>query len=275
MTFGLTTAPWVFSRVMHPVKICLRMKGVSISSFIDDFFILAVTQELCSIHASWTEQILQWLGFHTNYPKSSLVPLQSLEYLGILIDLRSFTHTLPADKVTRLLDSCHQMSLAPWTTRRRLEALVGFLIFAQLFLPLGRMLLPLIKWMNSFSSPASRDRLLPTNPGLEKALRPYLVLSSCRPFCYEREFSIHSLCFSLPRPRSLFYQCPGPRLESVPVHLCFSSSGSHEPDHRQTMLFSGDYASDCSFGFSDFELSFNSKSFSDSPFFPRDTSWFR
>ena len=178
MPFGLTTAPWAFSRIMHPVKICLRMKGVSISSFIDDFFILAITQELCSIHAGWAEQILIWLGFQINYAKSSLVPLQSVEYLGILIDLRLHTHVLPPDKVSRLLDACRQMSLASWTTRRRLEALVGFLNFAHPFLSLGRMhLRQLIKWMNLYSSPASRDRRFPTNPELGMALRPFLDAS--------------------------------------------------------------------------------------------------
>ena len=110
MPFGLTTAPWAFTRVMSPVKTLFRLRGVTISSFIDDFFILAVTQELCSLHTSWTEHLLIWLGFQINYPKSSLVPLQSVEYLGILLDLRLLTHALPSDKVSHILSLSSDVS---------------------------------------------------------------------------------------------------------------------------------------------------------------------
>ena len=90
-------------------------------------------------------------------------------------------------------------------------------------------------------------------------------LSSGRPFCYEGEFSIFPLCFSLPRPRCLFYQCLGSRLESVPVHLCLSTSSSHGSDHRPDLLLSRDDASDCSFSFSELDLSFDAESGSVSP----------
>ena len=45
MPFGLTTAPWVFTRLMKVVKKFLRKKGVKINSFIDDFITWSHSQE--------------------------------------------------------------------------------------------------------------------------------------------------------------------------------------------------------------------------------------
>jgi len=175
LPFGLTTAPWAFTRVMRPIKGCLRLRGVFVTSYLDDFLVLAVTRALCALHSAWTEKLLIWLGFDINYPKSSLVPSQSIEYLGILLNLRTLTLALPSDKVSRILALCQESSRVMETTRRELEALVGLLNFAHPILSLGRMWLqPLILWMNEHSSPAFRDTPFPTDVGLSEALRPFL-----------------------------------------------------------------------------------------------------
>jgi len=113
--------------------------------------------------------------FRHHYPKSSLVPSQSIEILGILLNLRTLTLALPSDKVSRILALCQESSRVMETTRRELEALVGLLNFAHPILSLGRMWLqPLILWMNEHSSPAFRDTPFPTDVGLSEALRPFL-----------------------------------------------------------------------------------------------------
>ena len=175
LPFGLTTAPWAFSRVMRPIKICLRLRGVQVTSFLDDFFIVAITKALCSLHTAWTEKLLIWLGFDVNYEKSSLIPLQSLEYLGILVNLRTLTLALPADKVSRILSLCLESSHSMEITRRELEVLVGLLNFAHPLLSLGRMWLhPVISWMNTNTSPVTRDLPVFTDPDLGRALSPFL-----------------------------------------------------------------------------------------------------
>ena len=85
MPFGLTIAPWAFSRLMRPVKSFLRQWGVVISSFIDDFLNLAITKDQAAQHNFWTRSVLTWLGFRINEKKSQQNPCQILEYLGVLI----------------------------------------------------------------------------------------------------------------------------------------------------------------------------------------------
>ena len=40
LPFGLSPAPWIFSRVLKPVKKALRRLGIWITSFLDDFLIV-------------------------------------------------------------------------------------------------------------------------------------------------------------------------------------------------------------------------------------------
>ena len=175
MPFGLTTAPWLFTRVMKPVKKFLRGKGVSLSSFLDDFLILAITKALAELHTSWTQRLLEWLGFSINLEKSSVIPLQRIEYLGLLLNLRTLTLALPAEKVQSLLSRCQTSFSSSEMTRRELERLVGFLNFAAPSLEYGRLhLVQIINWMNSHTSPSSRDLPVPLDAGLKRALLPFL-----------------------------------------------------------------------------------------------------
>ena len=55
MPFNLTTALWVFTRLMRVVKKFLRRKGVKINFFIDDFLIWSNFLERTSLHLDWTK----------------------------------------------------------------------------------------------------------------------------------------------------------------------------------------------------------------------------
>ena len=175
LPFGLTTAPWAFSRLMRPIKHCLRGRRVHVNSFIDDFIILALSKAQGSLHTLWTENLLRWLGFNINESKSVRTPLQLTEYLGVLLNLRTLTLALPLEKVNLILARTSQVSSSPSTTRRQLESLVGLLNFAAPLLPLGRLYLaPIIIWMNSHTVPLKRDQSTPVDASLRTALKPFL-----------------------------------------------------------------------------------------------------
>ena len=82
-----------------------------------------------------TLELLQKLGFLINWEKSSLFPLQKLEYLGVMLDLQNITLSLPQDKVEKIVEKslvCYNKSLM---SRRNLEQLVGLLNFAAAYIP--------------------------------------------------------------------------------------------------------------------------------------------
>ena len=83
------------------------------------------------------------------------------------------------------------------------------------------------------------------------------MLSSGRPFCYEGEFSVSSLCLSLPGRRGFASRCPRSqfRLEQLPLCLRLPSAFSDGEGHREDLSVSRDNDSDRSF-VSDFDVDF-------------------
>ena len=99
------------------------------------FFNLANSPQLLRLHTMMTLELLQKLGFLINWEKSSLFPLQKLEYLGVMLDLQNITLSLPQDKVEKIVEKslvCYNKSLM---SRRNLEQLVGLLNFAAAYIP--------------------------------------------------------------------------------------------------------------------------------------------
>ena len=83
LCFGLTTAPQVFTRIMAPVSAILHKYGVRMLRYLDDWLILASTELACLQSRDRLLSICTKLGIQVNLTKSSLVPTQSLVYLGM------------------------------------------------------------------------------------------------------------------------------------------------------------------------------------------------
>ena len=85
LCFGLTTAPQVFMRIMAPVSAILHRFGVRMLRYLDDWLIPASTELTCLQSRDRLLSICTELGIQVNLTKSSLVPTQSLVYLGMEI----------------------------------------------------------------------------------------------------------------------------------------------------------------------------------------------
>ena len=89
LCFGLTTAPQVFTRIMAPVSAILHRHGVRMLRYLDDWLILASSEIACLQSRDRLLAVCTELGIQVNLTKSSLVPSQSIVYLGMEI------HSLP------------------------------------------------------------------------------------------------------------------------------------------------------------------------------------
>ena len=90
---------------------------IPIYSFLDDFLILGKTYQLTIIHTEQTIQLLTSLGFTINREKSSLTPLQELEFLGVWLVLQSLHLSISSDKVLKVLSWQKEFlkeALLPW-----------------------------------------------------------------------------------------------------------------------------------------------------------------
>ena len=85
LCFGLSSAPQVFTRVMAPVSSIMHRHGFRLLCYLDDWLVLGSTfQELVR-----ARDLLLWLcrlfGIIVNPSKSSLVPTQTLDSLGMML----------------------------------------------------------------------------------------------------------------------------------------------------------------------------------------------
>ena len=131
LCFGLTTAPQVFTRIMAPVSAILHRYGVRMLRYLDDWLILASSKIACLQSRDRLLSVCTELGIQVNLTKSSLVPYQSLVYLGMEI------HSLPfiarptparANNLIRLIEEFLSTPSPPASLWRRLLGHLSSLI---------------------------------------------------------------------------------------------------------------------------------------------------
>lgn len=98
LPFGLSSAPFVFTKTTKPIVKWLRSRGIRLVIYLDDFLIFSVSREECVNNPKLTISMLLHLGFIINWEKSDLVPNFSCKFLGIIINSREMTLELPPEK---------------------------------------------------------------------------------------------------------------------------------------------------------------------------------
>ena len=128
LCFGLSSALQVFTRVMAPISSIMHRHGFRLLRYLDDWLVLDSTfQEL--VHA---RDFLLWLcpllGVMVNLPKSSLVPTQKLDYLGMTLatsPLRVFPSLKRVQKFSQLLQVFLSDRLQPVSVWRSLLGMMS------------------------------------------------------------------------------------------------------------------------------------------------------
>ena len=81
MPFGLSVAPWAFSKNTKPIKFPSPSFTVPFHTYLDDF-LLAPSRESLVVQTSYILSLLQQLGLRVHLTKSQLAPSQMVEYLS-------------------------------------------------------------------------------------------------------------------------------------------------------------------------------------------------
>ena len=125
--FGLTTAPQVFTRIMAPVSAILHRYGVRMLRYLDDWLILASTEIACIQSRDRLLSICTELGIQVNLTKSSLVPTQSLVYLGMEIQSLPFIARPTPVRVNNLIRLIEEFLSTPSSPALLWRRLLGHL----------------------------------------------------------------------------------------------------------------------------------------------------
>lgn len=104
LPFGLSSAPFIFTKIMQPVFLKLRSDGLRSVRYLDDALCIGKTKEDCLKNINETIKCLTSLGFIINYKKSSLTPSKRCKFLGFILDSEKMTLELPNDKKHKILN---------------------------------------------------------------------------------------------------------------------------------------------------------------------------
>ena len=102
LPFGLSSAPYVFTKLLKPVVSTLRKLGIRIILYLDDMLIMSRSKEETRRNLATTVELLIALGFIVNLKKSVLSPVQELEFLGFILNSHRMTIALPFQKLHSL-----------------------------------------------------------------------------------------------------------------------------------------------------------------------------
>ena len=103
LPFGLSTAPFVFTKLMKPVIQILRTAGFSSVLYLDDFSLFGNSPGECSSNFKITYKLLVALGFIPNDEKSQSDPSKRCKFLGFIFYSVSMTLQLPEEKKNSIL----------------------------------------------------------------------------------------------------------------------------------------------------------------------------
>lgn len=103
LPFGLSTAPYIFTKVLRPLVKHWRSQGKRMVMYLDDGFVCASSQQAASQLAEIIKNDLTQSGLMINTEKSDLNPHQVGEFLGFTVDLQQGIFSVPQAKVSNLM----------------------------------------------------------------------------------------------------------------------------------------------------------------------------
>ena len=130
MPFGLSLAPYWCQRLCRPVARHLRALGHHLVWYVDDVLVLGTTPSDVARSLATIIRLFTKLGLGLNAEKCLVKPTQKLEYLGLLLDLKTKAWGLVPKKQAELLKASRRMLKQRKAPPEALAALAGRWLYA-------------------------------------------------------------------------------------------------------------------------------------------------
>lgn len=102
LPFGLTSAPYVFTKCLRPLVKYWRKNNLKVVLYLDDGLIMAMSEAQCNSATGIIKQSLISAGFFINEKKSIFSPVQEIEWLGLLWRSLDFSLRIPERRIMDL-----------------------------------------------------------------------------------------------------------------------------------------------------------------------------
>ena len=126
LAFGLSSAPYLFTKCLKPIVKYWRENGVDIVLYLDDGLGFAKDRLSCDKVSSFVQQSLVEAGLLINYDKSIFNPVQNLEWLGMVWNSVEYSISITGRRIDDTMASLENiLILFPFFSARNLARVIG------------------------------------------------------------------------------------------------------------------------------------------------------
>lgn len=128
LPFGLSTAPFIFTKIIRPVISFLREEGFESIVYLDDFLLLGPSKTICRANVQAHINLLSSLGFTINFKKSELEPAKERKYLGFIFNSVRQSISIPTERREKLFEMVSDFSFKSHCSIREFARMIGSLV---------------------------------------------------------------------------------------------------------------------------------------------------
>nr|CAI5830805.1 unnamed protein product [Callosobruchus analis] len=130
LPFGLSMAPYIYTKILKPVLTYLRCLGIVCVGYLDDILLITSSYQEGIKNANKVVEVLTSLGFIINKEKSILSPIQECKFLGFTFNTVTMKMSLPFEKKENITSASNQFLTQKNCSIRNLAAYIGVLVAA-------------------------------------------------------------------------------------------------------------------------------------------------
>ncbi|CAM4509992.1 unnamed protein product [Leuciscus chuanchicus] len=147
LPFGLGLSPRIFTKCVDAALAPLRLQGIRVLYFIDDWLILAQSEQLAVRHRDVVLSHIKRLGLWLNAKKSVLLPAQRTTFLGVLWDSTIMQACLSPARISAILTAVKGIKLGQSLTVKQFQRLLGLMAAASNVITFGLLYMRLLQWL--------------------------------------------------------------------------------------------------------------------------------
>ncbi|KAL0150783.1 hypothetical protein M9458_053901 [Cirrhinus mrigala] len=146
LPFGLALSPRTFTKCVDAALAPLRLRGIRILNYIDDWLILAQSEQVAAQHRDVVLAHMKELGLRLNAKKSVLSPLQRTTYLGVVWDSTTMQARLSPARIESILTAVTRVKEGQSLTVKQFQRLLGLMAAASNVVPFGLLYMRPLQW---------------------------------------------------------------------------------------------------------------------------------
>ncbi|KAL0176947.1 hypothetical protein M9458_029277, partial [Cirrhinus mrigala] len=146
LPFGLALSPRTFTKCVDAALVPLRLQGIRILNYIDDWLILAASESLAVQHRDVVLAHMKALGLRLNAKKSVLSPSQRTTYLGVVWDSTTMQARLSPARIESILAAVKRVKEGRSLTVKQFQQLLGLMAAASNVIPFGLLYMRPLQW---------------------------------------------------------------------------------------------------------------------------------